>query len=84
MYLYFLPGVLIACYGKYLEAKQKAELSKDMEEFYNNCRYQIVDSAGWTMATFLNLGEDSSQPNNRWQDMLQNHNLFYPRAGVRL
>jgi hypothetical protein len=68
---YFLPALLIVCYAKYMAAKQEIEISTEMAEFYKDSRYQVVDTGNWTMAEFLNLGEESRPPTNRWQRMLR-------------
>jgi hypothetical protein len=43
----------------------------DLEKFFLKCRDRIEDSDGMTMREFLNLGENTRKPTNRWQAVLR-------------
>ena len=74
MPLHTLPGLLIAVHAQLsrtVEKKASNELPEDLEKFVLKCRDRIEDSDGMTMREFLNLGENTRKPTNRWQAVLR-------------
>ena len=74
MPLHTLPGLLIAVHAQLsrtVEKKPSNELPEDLEKFFLKCRDRIEDSDGMTMREFLNLGENTRKPTNRWQAVLR-------------
>lgn len=74
MPLHTLPGLLIATHAQLsrtVEKKPSNELPEDLEKFFQKCRDRIEDGGGMTMREFLNLGENTRKPTNRWQAVLR-------------